>query len=323
MKYKRKFSFLSLIFAGCLSMNAAIAANIAVVGGKPDDDVWSAIKKGVEDARHVVAANGGSVNYLQLQTYDNLGADAASLIRTAIAQNVDGLVVARWVPEAMDEAIKSAIDAGIQVMLYNSGSLEAAQELGALNFVGADLGQGGVAGGEYLGAKGYKKVLCVNTLPGNATLEAYCQGAVDGIGKSGGAGVILPLPASSFGDQTAVSEAIKATLLQDDSIDSVMTIGNVDANAAVVGIAQAGKTQTVKLGALNFVQGMAGRIQDGTQFFAVDLQGYLHAFLAVSLLAAHIDFGADLPVKPLATGPVIIDADNIGSMLVGIEKGVY
>ncbi|MGO7422927.1 sugar ABC transporter substrate-binding protein, partial [Rhizobium ruizarguesonis] len=54
-----------------LGASSVMAANIAVVGGKTDDEFWSRIKKGVDDARLVVEKNGGAVSYLQLQTYDN------------------------------------------------------------------------------------------------------------------------------------------------------------------------------------------------------------------------------------------------------------
>ena len=98
-----------------------LAADIAVVGGRADEEFWNRVKKGIDDARLVVEANGGSVNYLQLQSYDNLGPDAAQLVRTAISQGADGIVVPNWVPEAEDDAIRAAIDAGIAVILMNAG----------------------------------------------------------------------------------------------------------------------------------------------------------------------------------------------------------
>ncbi|NEH54067.1 substrate-binding domain-containing protein, partial [Rhizobium leguminosarum] len=121
-----------------LGASSVMAANIAVVGGKTDDEFWSRIKKGVDDARLVVEKNGGSVSYLQLQTYDNLGPDAAQLVRTAISQGVTGIVVPDWVPEAEDEAIKAAVAAGIKVILMNAGNIDKARELGAINYVGSD-----------------------------------------------------------------------------------------------------------------------------------------------------------------------------------------
>ena len=46
----------------------------------------------------------------------------------------------------------------------------------------------------------------------------------------------LPLPASSFGNPTAVAEAIKATLLKDPKIDGVITVSAADADSAANGI---------------------------------------------------------------------------------------
>ena len=69
--------------AVAIASTATLAADIAVVGGRADEEFWNRIKKGVDDARLVVEANGGSVNYLQLQSYDNIGPDAAQLVRTA------------------------------------------------------------------------------------------------------------------------------------------------------------------------------------------------------------------------------------------------
>lgn len=139
-----------------LGASSVMAANIAVVGGKTDDEFWSRIKKGVDDARLVVEKNGGAVSYLQLQTYDNLGPDAAQLVRTAISQGVTGIVVPDWVPEAEDEAIKAAVAAGIKVILMNAGNIDKARELGAINYVGSDEYTAGKAGGEYFASKGAK-----------------------------------------------------------------------------------------------------------------------------------------------------------------------
>ena len=122
-------------------------ANIFVVGGKPDDPFWSIVKRGAEDAGKVVEAQGGSVTWLGPQNYDNLGVDAAELIRQAIDQGADAIVGPDWVPEAMDPAFKAVVDAGIPLIIYNAGGLEAADRLGAMNYVGSDDYKAGVAGG--------------------------------------------------------------------------------------------------------------------------------------------------------------------------------
>ena len=158
------------------SMTAAMAANIAVIGGSTDDAFWNKIKKGLDDATPGVVANGGSVNYLRLVNYDNFAPDVVQLIRTAISMDVDGLVIPNWVPEAEDPAIKDAIAAGIKVILMNAGGADKARELGAINYVGSEEYVAGQAGGEYFADHGQKNVLCVNTLPGTANIEARCKG---------------------------------------------------------------------------------------------------------------------------------------------------
>ncbi len=91
---------------------AALAAGVKifVVGDKPDDQFWSIVKRGAEDAGAVAKAEGGSVTWLGPQNYDNLGVDAAELIRQAIQQGATAIVGPDWVPEAMDPAFKAVVD---------------------------------------------------------------------------------------------------------------------------------------------------------------------------------------------------------------------
>jgi simple sugar transport system substrate-binding protein len=294
---------------------------IFVVGGKPDDPFWSKVKKGVDDEAKVVEAYGGSVTWLAPANYDNLGPDAAKLIQNAIAQGADGVIGPDWVPEAEDPAFKAVVDAGIPLIIYNAGGIEAADRLGALNYVGNDEYTAGLGGGEYLGANGVKHILCVNTLPGTANIEARCKGLADGIAKSGGTSTDLPLPSSQFGDQTAIAQAVKAALAKDATIDAAVTISAGDATAAASGIEQAGAVDKVKLGSFDFDPTGLERIKAGTQMMAIDQQPYLQGALAVALLRSYIQFGNDLPTRPVSTGPGIIDAANVDVVIAGAAAG--
>jgi simple sugar transport system substrate-binding protein len=99
-----------------------------------------------------------------------------------------------------------AAAAHVPRIIYNSGGMDAAKRLGAMNFVGSEEYTAGLGGGEYNGSHGAKNVLCVNTLPGTTNIEDRCKGIADGIGKRGGKSSQLPLPSSSFGNPTAVAE---------------------------------------------------------------------------------------------------------------------
>ena len=74
------------------------------------------------------------------------------------------------------------VDAGIPVIdLQRRRLREGRRQLGALNYIGSDEYLAGKAGGEYIAKNGATKVLCVNTIPGAANLEARCKGVIDGV----------------------------------------------------------------------------------------------------------------------------------------------
>jgi simple sugar transport system substrate-binding protein len=285
----------------CATAAVADGAKIFVIGGKPDDPFWSKVKKGAEDAGLVAKATGGSVTWLGPANYDNLGPDAAKLIRTALSQHPSAIVGPDWVAEAEDAAFKDVVAAHIPLIIYNSGGMDAAKRLGAMNYVGSDEYVAGVGGGEYFGSHGVKNVLCVNTLPGATNTENRCKGVADGIAKQGGKSTQLPLPSSSFGNPTAVAQAIKANLLKDASVDGLITISAPDANSAANAISQAGVGEKVKLATFDMDETGIQRIKDGKQMFSIDQQPYLQGFLAVSLLNGFVNYGLDLPTKPVLT----------------------
>lgn len=255
----------ALAFVG----QAALAADIFAIGGKPDDPFWGIVKRGAEDAGIVVRAQGGSVTRLGPQNHDNLGVDAAELIR----------------------------------------------HIGAIGY------PAGVAGGEYVGGKGAKNGLCINSLPGAASIEDCCNGFVEGITKAGGQGSVLPLPATAEGNVTAVSQAPRAHLPQNRDIDAVFTTANLDAVGAVQGIAQAGKSGQIQVCGVNVDEAILAQIAAGTQACAIDQQGYQQGFCAVSILNGHINYGPDIPTREILTGPGVVDAANIAATLTGARDG--
>ncbi|MFW2231929.1 sugar ABC transporter substrate-binding protein [Rhizobium leguminosarum] len=303
------------------SATTAAAANIAVIAGKPDDTFWQPVKKGVDDARKVVELTKGSVSFLQLANYDNLGPDAANMVRTAVSQGVDGIVVANWVPDAMDAAIKDAVAKGVKVILYNAGNIDKARELGAMNYVGSDEYVAGEAAGKYFFDKGFKNVLCVNHVPGSFPLEQRCKGVADAITPKGGKSKQLPLPSTQADNAAAVAQSIKATLLTDPSIDAILTLNPAVADWAASGIMQAGMNGKVALGSFDMNEAGLSRIKAGTQTFAIDQQPYLQSYLAVSLMNSYLEYGLELPTSPILTGPGFVDSANIDATLGGVQKG--
>ncbi len=295
--------------------------SIFVIGGKADDPFWSKVKRGVDDAAKVVEAHGGKVTWLGPQNYDNLGPDAAKLILTAKTQGATAVIGADWVPDAEDQAFKSVSGSGVPVFLYNAGGADAAKAVGALTYTGSDELLAGRAGGQFFAQNGVKNVLCVNTLPGAVNTEARCKGISDGMSGSGKS-TQLPLPSSNFGNPTAVTQAIKAALLKDSSIDGVVTISTTDADSAAAAIQQANAGSRVKLGTFDMDDTQLSRIKAGQQLFCIDQQPYMQGYLAVSQAYAYNAYGLLLPQSPLLTGPAVISASNVDQALAGAKAGV-
>ncbi|NTJ67673.1 substrate-binding domain-containing protein [Agrobacterium rhizogenes] len=322
MKLKTLTKVMLAAAAFALAAGQSHAANIAVIAGSAQDAFFNAVKKGVDDATTIVKAHGGSVSYMTVPNYDNFGPDLVGLINTAISQNVQGIAIPIWVPEAQIPALKEAAKKGIKIMLYNTRTGDKSQDAIGLNYFGTDEAVAGNAGGAYLAKQGAKKILCVIQVPGAVNLETRCKGVGDGA-KAGGAEVEpLRLPSSVQSDMAGTAEAIKAELLKDPSIDAVMTLGAQTADAAAMGIQQAGVGDKVKLGTFDLSASVLDRIKSGQQLMAIDQQPYLQSFFATTALAANIDYGMEIPTNPVLTGPAIVDTSNIGAALNGVQNGV-
>jgi len=296
--------------------------SIYVIGGKPDDPFWSAVKRGGEEAAKLVKGAGGSVTFLGPKTYDNLGPDAAKLTLTALSQNPSAIVVPDWVPANQDDAIKQAVKQGVPVFIYNAGGVEAATKTGSMKYIGSDDYEAGKAGGIKFAEEGAKNILCVNTVPGAANSEARCDGISDGAKSKGSKSKQLPLPSSNFGNPSAVTQAIKGALLKDDTIDALVTIGVQDADSAAAAIDQASAGDKVKLGTFDLSDSQLSRIKAGKQLFAIDQQPYLQGFYAVSIANQYLSYGVLPPQNPLLTGPLLVTADNVAAAIAGTKAGV-
>ena len=223
-------------------------------------------------------------------------------------------------PDAENPAIIRAVEAGIPVIHYNAGGVEQADATGALTYIGSDDYLAGVAGGEYFAKNGAKNVLCVNTVPGSANQEARCKGVQDGAEANGATSHQLPLPSSDFGNPTAVTNAIKAELTKDPTIDGDVTIGVQDADAAAAAIEQA--ASKAGLGTFDLSDSQLQRISAGTQLFAIDQQPWLQGYLATSAAWQYAQYGILPASRPLLTGPSLVTKDNVDVVSAGVTAGV-
>jgi simple sugar transport system substrate-binding protein len=270
----------------------------------PGDTFWDKIKAGAQQA----AKNEGiTLKY----SNDPDASKQAVLIQNAVDSKVDGIATTLVTPDALAGAVKSATNAKIPVVGFNSG-IGDFQRLGALMYFGSDETLAGTTAGERIAKEGAKHPLCVIQAAGSVALEARCAGVKAAIAETENIQV-------NGADDSAVTSTLQAKLAQDKSIDYIVTLGAPIAIDAMKSIDAAGSS--AKLITFDLNQEAAQAIQDGKIEFSIDQQPYVQGFMAVTSLYLNIKNGNDIGGgKAVLTGPSFVDKTNIDKIVPFTKK---
>jgi simple sugar transport system substrate-binding protein len=267
-----------------------------ITHGSAGDAFWDVVQNGAETAGEDL---GISVDYQS----DGDPQRQAQLIDAAVNQDVDGIVVSMANPDALQDAVEAAVEAGIPVVTINSGG-ERSTEFGAIGHVGQDEAIAGQGAGRQLAAAGAAKVLCVVHEAGNIGLEQRCSGASEGLGSP-----VTPLQ-FDINDLQGAQSTITSQLQSDPDIDAVLTLNSAVAALAVTAAEDAGSEAQVATFDLN--QDVISGIQDGEIAFAVDQQQYEQGYLPIVMLKLYAEnLNTVGGGQPVLTGPGIVDATNV------------
>ncbi|MEV6394363.1 sugar ABC transporter substrate-binding protein [Streptomyces sp. NPDC051907] len=263
------------------------------------DTFWDIVQSGAK-----VAARKDNVEFLYAANKE--GKEQAQLIQTYIDQKVDGIVVTLAKPEAVQDAVKKAVAAGIPVVTINSGA-EFSKGLGALSHIGQDESVAGEAVGEELNKRGKKKALCVIHEQGNVSLEARCDGV-----KKTFEGTVENLNVEGT-NMPASTSSIEAKLQSGQDIDAIVTLGAPFAAASVKAKQGAGSSAEVNTFDLN--EEVVKQLKAKEIGFAVDQQPYLQGYLAIDELWLN---KTNLNVigggKPILTGPALVTEKDVPAL---------
>lgn len=281
---------------------------IAMVTHAPEGDTfWDMVQRGAEAA---AAKDNVEFRYAG----DDDAGQQATLLQNAIDSDVDGIAVTLTQPEAMADGIAKAREAGIPVVVLNSG-LEDWQRLGALAFFGLDIEASGVMSGEQLAQAGGTKGLCVIQEQGSVVLESLCDGATQAFTT----GPMEKLYVTGT-DLPSVQATLSSKLREDPSIDSIVTLNAPIGLAAAQGAADAGSTAEITT--LNMSKDLLEPIKQGTILATIDQQGWLQGYEAVDSLWLYNTNGNILGSgQPVLTGPTLINKDNVEAVTEYVNQG--
>jgi simple sugar transport system substrate-binding protein len=270
-----------------------------VTHGSAGDAFWDVVQNGAGAAGEDL---GVGVDYQS----DGDPQRQSQLIQAAVNQGVDGIVVSMANPDALQDAVAAAVDAGIPVVTINSGA-ERSAEFGAIGHVGQDEAVAGRGAGERLAEDGRQNVLCVVHEAGNVGLEQRCDGASAGLGRD------VRLLQVDVNDLQAARSTITSQLQSDPSIDAVLTLNSAVASAAVAAASDAGSSAEVATFDLN--GDVIAAIEDGAVTFAVDQQQYEQGYLPIVMLKLYAEnLNTVGGGQPVLTGPAIVDAQNVDAI---------
>jgi len=267
-----------------------------VTHGSAGDAFWDVVQKGAEAAGDDL---GVGVDYQS----DGDPQRQSQLIQAAVNQGVDGIVVSMANPDALQDSVAAAVDAGIPVVTINSGGQESAQ-FGAIGHVGQDETVAGQGAGQRLARDGAKNVLCVVHEAGNIGLEQRCAGASQGLGTD------VRMLQVDINDLQAAQTTITSQLQSDPSIDAVLALNSGVASVAAAAASDAGSDAEIATFDLN--GDVISAIQDGTIAFAVDQQQYEQGYLPIVMLKLYAqNLNTVGGGQPVLTGPAIVDSSNV------------
>ena len=294
--------------ADTVNVTAGQDITIAVITHGDGGVFWSVFQKGAEDAGKTL---GITVKY---QGSNNTGTDQAAMINQAVADGVDGLAVSLADPDAVKDAVKSAVDAGIPLVTTNSGS-NLYKEFGAFTHIGQDEFTAGAGAGDKFNEAGAKVLLCAKQEQTNTGLDARCDGA-----KSTFKGKFLT-PITTSGDASGKQQAdMKAAIDSDKTIDAVFGVGPVIAHDTAAAVKELGRTVTV--GGVDLSPDILKDIAAGDVLFTIDQQQYLQGYISVVALYLNVTnqntLGGGLPIN---TGPGFVTKANADAVSKLVDAG--
>ncbi|WP_299864899.1 sugar ABC transporter substrate-binding protein [uncultured Hoeflea sp.] len=272
-----------------------------LVSHAPDSDSWwNTIKNGIALAGEQM---GVEVEYRNPPTGDL--ADMARIIEQAAAAGPNGIITTLSDYDVLSGPIKAAVDAGIDVIIMNSGTPDQAREVGALMYVGQPEYDAGYAAGLRAKGDGVGSFLCVNHYISSPSSTERCTGFADGLGVELGNQMI-----DSGQDPAEIKNRVLAYLNANPDTDAVLTLGPTSADPTLLALNENGMAGEIYFGTFDLGANIVEGIKAGTINWGIDQQPFLQAYLPVVVLTNYHRYGV-LPGNNINSGPGFVTADAL------------
>ena len=255
---------------------------------------------------HDAAEDQGISMYMEFGDSDT--ALTNNILETAIANEVDGIVMTVWDDEAFDEIVCQAVDAGIPVILHNIDDSQRGKGNCRLAYIGQYFIETGELLGNHMiaehGLKAGDHVFTPVEFPEAVYAVQRHEGVNNAITANGGTTEIL-------GTGTDHSEALNLMvqyLLGHPETDAVIGLGSTPTSVAVKAVQEAGLD--IPTGGYDITPEILENIQNGSLTATVDQQPYFQGFYAVTQMAHLLKYGL-LPSDMNTGGTGLVTKANV------------
>lgn len=308
MKLMKKLALTAAVIAAPLmGTTSAMAAGhgddlkYILVSHAPDSDSWwNTIRNALTLAGEQMDVE---VEYRNPPTGDI--ADMARLIEQAAASGPNGIITTLADPTVLSDSIRAAVDAGIDVIIMNSGTPEQAADVGALMYVGQPEYDAGLAAGQRAARDGVTSFLCVNHVISNPVVAERCVGFADGLGVELGESMI-----DAGQDPQEIQNRVMAYLNANPETDGILTLGPTSADPTILALEELGLAGDIYFGTFDLGENIVAGIRDGIIEWGIDQQPFLQAYLPVVVMTNYHRYGV-LPGNNINSGPGFITADGL------------
>jgi simple sugar transport system substrate-binding protein len=266
------------------------------------------IRRGAEDAGQLL---GAEVTYTGPPDF-NIQRQV-DFIRSAIAQNVDGIATTMPDPTAFNDVVKEAMDRGIPVIALNAD----APASGRLAYIGQDNYEAGISMGEeiFKVLRGGHVLLCVRTT-GMGNMEARIKGVEDALDRRGKYSYRVVVTGT---DMVQAASLITSALHEDPSIKGMFGMEEVAGSAIVQVIDRDQLKGKVAAGSFDLVPEVLNAIEKGELQFTMDQKPYLQGYLSV--ISLYLLKRYNLSPTDINTGTVPVTWENVATVKELVTQG--
>jgi simple sugar transport system substrate-binding protein len=293
------------------SSGTTVSLNFVFISTCIEEDFFKPVRRGMDDAATMLGVECRFIGTPEVDIPAQV-----EMVRAAIADGMDGIALNIIDPEAFDDVIEQALDAGIPVIAFNVDDDKTPNR--RLSAVCQNLYEAGRTLGKEAQAfiPDNSKILMTVHSEGISALEDRLSGAQAVLQEK----EITWKVVTTGIEAGKAAEIIAVELKADHKIRTILCTGQADTEGAGLAVERHFSGKGYHVAGFDLSPGILRLVKDGVIDFTIDQQPYVQGFYPVVQLTHYCRFGL-LPSN-IDTGACLITAENVEAVIALVGEGV-